>query len=66
MQSGLDVGKPTYYWDIVNAYLEFASALGYKQAHIWSCPPRDETHNYYIFRNAKDKTIRSSDELNEW
>lgn len=30
---------PNPYSDVVSGYLTFASLLGYKFAHIWSCPP---------------------------
>lgn len=35
----LPKGTPNPYSDVISGYLTFASLLGYKFAHIWSCPP---------------------------
>ncbi len=45
-------GKHSLNFNIINAYLEFCSAIGYHSAHIWAAPPRPDADNYYIFRGS--------------
>jgi len=51
------------YRTIINGYLEYVSALGYKHAHIWSCPPREGKH--YIFQKVENSN-RTQQDLNSW
>lgn len=44
--------------DVLNAYLEFASAVGFKYAHLQAAPPPDPRFNFYIFRHSAG-TVRT-------
>ena len=51
--------------DVLNAYLEFASAVGFKFAHLQAAPPPDPRFNFYIFRHSAG-TVRTPQGLIEY
>ena len=53
------------YYDVINAYFEYVSAIGYHSAHIWACPPSDDDYNFYIFPNSGGR-VHTADKLCEW
>lgn len=52
---------------IVSAYCHYASALGFKHAHLWSCPPKDVDGSYIFFTGKLSKSkVRKPDKLKKF
>ena len=60
-ESGYNLG-----FVILNAYLEYASALGFNKAYIWSCAPNTDGNGRYIFKNAPVQNALNDDKLKIW
>lgn len=57
--------RTTVYHEIIIAYLKWAQARGFKQGHIWSCPPQ-RGDNFIFWCHPSHQRIPSRDRLNNW
>jgi len=57
--------RTTVYHEILVAYLKWAQARGFKQGHIWSCPPQ-RGDNFIFWCHPSHQRIPSRDRLNNW
>ena len=53
------------YQEMVAGYLQWAQARGFRQAHIWSCPPQ-RGDNFIFFAHPPYQRTPSRDRLNGW
>ena len=57
--------RTTVYHEILVAYLKWAQARGFKQGHIWSCPPQ-RGDNFIFWCHPSHQRIPSRERLNNW
>ena len=53
------------YHEIMIAYLKWAQMRGFKQGHIWSCPPQ-RGDNFIFWCHPSHQRTPSRDRLNSW
>lgn len=53
------------YQEIVVAYLKWAQVRGFKQCHLWSCPPQ-RGDNFIFWCHPSHQRTPSRDRLNSW
>jgi len=57
--------RTTVYHEILVAYLKWSQARGFKQGHIWACPPQRGDNFIFWCHNPQQRTP-SRDRLNAW
>ena len=57
--------RSAVYHEILVAYLKWVQARGFKQGHIWSCPPQ-RGDNFIFWNHPPHQKTPSRDRLNAW
>eukprot|EP01031_Cornospumella_fuschlensis_P031386 gene31386-37937_t len=57
--------RTVVYQEIVVGYLKWAQARGFKQCHLWSCPPQ-RGDNFIFWCHPSHQRTPSRDRLNSW
>jgi E1A/CREB-binding protein len=53
------------YQQIILAYFDYASNMGFKLAHLWVCPLQFGA-NYIFYMHPKDQKIPDTEKLRKW
>ena len=57
--------RTTVYHEVIVGYLKWAQVRGFKQAHIWSCPPQ-RGDSFIFWCHPSHQRTPSRERLNQW